>query len=165
MRRITCPSVEVLEGKSLLSTVPGYGLSVSLTATPETTSTGTQVVFNLTETNVTSHEVTVVEGPSNNGFIVSQNRTPVWQSNAGVQPQYLKVDMLQPGQSLTLQSTWNGQANLLPGDPSVTGTFTVVNELDKVIPATFSIPQASSSNSIANAAFIAVFEPVTHKTH
>ena len=103
---------------------------------PETTSTGTQVVFTFIETNVSHKNVNVAIGPSKDGFIVSQNGKPVWQSNAGPQPEFLMLRTLQPGQSLTLQATWNDRSNLVnPPTPQegspLSGTFTVENELDR----------------------------------
>jgi hypothetical protein len=48
-------------------------------------------------------------------------------SNSGVQPLYLRLQTLLPGQSVTLTATWNGIPS--KGSPTVvTGTFTVTNQ-------------------------------------
>jgi len=108
---------------------------------------GQPIQMTFTETNTSNQPVTVGVGPSIDGFDVTQNGKPVWESNAGVNPLFILVKTLQPGQSLTLNSTWNGVPS--PGQPSTLsgGTFTVTNQLDpQGASATFQIePSVSSS--------------------
>lgn len=131
MRRTIRPILEALEGKCLLSGVGPSGLSVSLTASPRNTSSGTQVVFTFTETNVTNHAVKVTNGPSIDNFVVSQLGKPVWESKTGPQPLFLVVQTLQSNQSITIHGTWDGRSNLInranpsKEGPSLSGKFRV----------------------------------------
>jgi len=81
-----------------------------------------------TETNTGSTPVTIKVGPSNTGFDVKENGALVWMSNAGIQPQYLVLETLQPGHSATFHATWNGISNVGGTSSPVTGTFTVTNQ-------------------------------------
>jgi len=110
---------------------------------------GQPIELTFTETNTSSQPVTVAEGPSIDGFDVTQNGKPVWQSNAGINPLFLLADPLQPGQSLTLQRTWDGVPT--PGEQPIVpgGTFTVTNQLDpQGASATFQIESSSPSSSL-----------------
>ena len=86
MRRTNRPSVELLEGKTLLSAASAAapsGLVGSLTAASTRTATGTQVVVTLTETNATDHDLTIAVGPTNDGFVATHGGKVVWESNPG----------------------------------------------------------------------------------
>ncbi len=122
MRRRTPLCVEMIESRCLLS-----ALAYSLTTNPSTYQVGQPVQMTFTETNTGSQPVQIAIGPVDSGFDVDQNGVTVWESNAGLQPQYLQIETLQPGQSVTLMATWNGVPNMVP--PTVlSGTFTVTNQ-------------------------------------
>jgi hypothetical protein len=139
MRRRTPLSVEMIESRCLLSAL-AYGLTTS----QSTYQSGQPVHMTFTETNTSAKPVNIVIGPANSGFDVAQNGRTVWVSNAGFQPHYLRLETLQPGQSVTLTATWNGASNV--GTPTrLTGTFTVTNQQAPTgASATFSIePQTA----------------------
>jgi hypothetical protein len=140
MTRRTLLNLEPLEGRALLS-----ALSVSLTTNKSVYQVGQPVRLTFTETNNTSQPVLVDYGPSNDGFDIEQGGNIVWRSNAGVIPMFLLADTLQPGRSLTLTATWNGNANLGAATASVdTGTFEVFNQLDPGVSATFQVSTSPS---------------------
>ena len=63
---------------------PGEGdLAVSLTTDHSLYQRGQPVVITLTETNISSHDVQVVSGPSIDGFSITHNGAPVWVSKQG----------------------------------------------------------------------------------
>jgi hypothetical protein len=141
MRLRTRLNIESLESRALLS-----GLSVALTTNASSYEVGQPVQLTFTETNNTSHAVTINEGPSTDGFDVKQGGATVWRSNAGINPLFIEADTLQPGQSLTLTGTWNGVPNVgTSTGGSVTGTFVVLNQLSPTTTATFTITGTSSS--------------------
>jgi hypothetical protein len=112
----------MFESRCLLS-----ALAYSLTTNQSTYQSGQPVQMSFTETNTSATPVKIVIGPANSGFDVAQNGKTVWASNAGIQPQYLRLETLQPGQSVTLTASWNGVSNV--GPPTVeTGSFTVTNQ-------------------------------------
>ena len=117
------PRVEGLEQRALLS-----DLTISLTTDKPVYQPGQPIQFTFTETNNSNHPVNTGDGPSVDGFLVSENGPLVWQSNAGINPLFVRLITLQPGQSFTLKSTWNGVPNqdspILAG-----GTFSVTNQL------------------------------------
>ena len=123
MARKIALRVERLEVRELLSS-----LAYSVTTDKSTYQVGQPVQLTFTETNTSNQPVTVTDGPSIDGFNVSQGGSTIWQSNSGINPQYLEQNTLQPGQSLTETATWNGEAS---ADASVaaTGSFTVTNQL------------------------------------
>ncbi len=132
-------NVESLEGRNLLS-----GLSVSLATDQPVYQVGQPVQISLVETNNTNQPITVDEGPSIDGFIVKQAGASIWRSNAGINPLFVVANTLQPGQSFTLKTTWDGIPN--GASQAVTGTFEVYNQLIlNVAPATFEITDPSSS--------------------
>jgi Intracellular proteinase inhibitor len=128
MRPATRLSVEILEGKALLSGVAAIGpeLSTSLTVDRSAYKLGQPVVLTFTETNASHHDVTVDHGPANQGFVASRNGQVVWQSNAGLGPQFLQSEVLHPGQSIQIQATWDGRSEA--GRP-LQGTFVIHDEL------------------------------------
>jgi hypothetical protein len=139
MRRRTRLSVEQIEPRRLLS-----ALAYSLTTNQSTYQAGQPIDFTFTETNTSAAPVNIAVGPVNSGFDVVHDGVTVWASNTGIQPQFLRLETLEPGQSATLTGTWNGVPNLVP--PSVlTGTFTVTNQqAPGGAIATFQIESASS---------------------
>jgi Intracellular proteinase inhibitor len=103
-------------------------LAVSLTTDHSVYQRGQPVNITLTETNISSHDVQVTLGPSIDGFSITHNGALVWISNKGPVPQFLTVETLKPGQSITLQATWDGRSNV--GPPTTpTGVFVVHNAL------------------------------------
>lgn len=140
MIRRTRPTLEPLEGRSLLS-----GLAYSLTTDRAAYQPGQPVEMTLRETNVSSQPVTVKDGPSIDGFTVSRGGVVVWRSNAGINPLYIRLETLQPGQSLTLTATWDG----IPtgGSAPVSGTFAISNQLAPT--AASAVVAISSSASAA----------------
>jgi len=136
-------------------------LSTSLTTNQSVYLPGQPIQMTFTETNTSRQPVTVDNGPSIDGFDVTQNGKPVWESNAGVNPLYILIKTLQPGQSLTLDSTWNGVPN--PGQPPIPsgGTFTVTNQLDpQGASATFHIEPSLSSSLTTDHSVYQAGEPI-----
>jgi len=139
-KRMTRPCIEALEDRALLSS-----LAVSLTTDMPVYQPGQPIEFTFTETNNGTHPVQVVYGPVNDGFDVTQSGSLVWQSNAGVNPMFLRLDTLEPGQSVVLHDTWNGVPNQSNSTTAAVGTFTVTNQLDPTgASATFQIASSPS---------------------
>lgn len=123
MKRRTAFSLEALEGRSLLS-----GLATSLTTDRSSYQVGQPVVMTFQETNTSSTPTTVTDGPSVDGFDVMQAGHVVWRSNGGINPLFIRLVPLGPGQSMTLTATWNGVPQ--GGSSLVPGTFEIINQLD-----------------------------------
>ena len=141
MTRRTPLNVEFLESRALLSAV-----SARMTTDRSVYSVGQPVQLTFTETNDTNKPIVVDEGPSIDGFVIEQNNTVVWRSNAGINPMFIAVRQIQPGQSLTLTATWNGVPNVGTSTTAVaTGTFVVVNQSNPQAKETFQITKTSSS--------------------
>ena len=104
-------------------------LAVGLTTDHSIYQLGQPVNITLTEKNISSHDVQVEFGPSIDGCSITYNGSPVWSSNKGVAlPQFIALETLKPGQSFTLNATWNGIPN--EGPPTEpTGVFVVHNAL------------------------------------
>ena len=123
MARKIALRVELLEVRTLLS-----DLSFTVTTDKSAYQVGQPVQLTFTETNVSNEPVTVNDGPSIDGFTVTQNGQATWESNAGNTWPNIQVVTLEPGKSLTETATWNGE----PGDASSvaeTGSFSVTNQL------------------------------------
>jgi hypothetical protein len=96
---------------------------------------GDPVLLKLTETNTSNHDVRIVDGPSIDGFSVTQNGATIWRSNARIQPLFLVAIDLKPGQSHTLSARWDGHTEDAWGNKSAllpTGTFAVHNQLQPI---------------------------------
>jgi hypothetical protein len=132
MKRRTHLNIDPLEGRALLS-----GLAYSLTTNQSTYKPGQPIVMTFQETNVSNSPISVEEGPSIDGFDVTQGGTVIWRSNAGINPMFILMDPLQPGQSLTLTATWDG----IPtgGSTPVSGTFKITNQSNPNTSATVTI--------------------------
>jgi hypothetical protein len=146
------PTVERLEAQTLLSglgplpaALPPPPLTLTLATDRSVYQVGQPVHMTLTETNTTAHDVTFADGPSIDGFYVtSSTGATVWRSNAGIQPLFLRLVVLHPGQSYTLQATWDGHPNDPWGNEQTgvtpTGTFQVHTQVNpSATPATFTI--------------------------
>ena len=83
-RRKTRPGVELLESRALLS-----ALSASLTTDQTVYQVGQPIQMTFTETNTSNQPINVDEGPSIDGFDVTHNGAPVWESNWGINPMVL----------------------------------------------------------------------------
>jgi hypothetical protein len=142
MRRQSLPSVESLEGRALLSDI-----TYSVTTDKSSYAPGQPVQLTFTETNVSSQNVNITWGPSLDGFEVSHGGVTIWASNEGVNPDFVALQTLAPGQSYTLHATWNGQQDegtaTTPG-----GTYTVTNGLAPASAASASFTVAPSTLSI-----------------
>jgi hypothetical protein len=118
-------------------TSPTTGAPVSPVAIGVTTNQavytpGQTVTMTFTETNDTKSSMSVPIGPSIDGFTVTSGGKTVWRSNSGIEPQYILLENLAPGASITLTATWTASA--------VAGTYTVHNQLDpEAASATFEI--------------------------
>jgi len=120
--------LEMLEGKVVLAAIAtpvapvsppmiaplSHGLVVKLSTDHKVYQQGQPVVMTLTETNTSQHDITVQSGPSLGGFFVTHNGRRVWASNAGVQPMFILIRTLEPGQSIAQSASWNGQSNISP---------------------------------------------------
>jgi Intracellular proteinase inhibitor len=109
------------------STVVANGLSMTLMTDQSSYKLGNPVKMTFTETNTGTQAVQIAVGPSIDGFIIKKNGSPIWRSNSGIQPMFLRLQTLQPGQSLTFSATWTA---------TTTGTFTVVHESAPAGPGT-----------------------------
>lgn len=138
MKRRIPPGLESLEGRSLLS-----GLAASLTTDQATYQPGQPVVMTFRETNDSDGAIQVGDGPSLDGFMVAQGGKTIWQSNAGINPMFVQMVTLQPGDSLTLSATWDGVPE--GGSGLATGTFTITDQLDPGASATVTIGGSSST--------------------
>jgi hypothetical protein len=123
MTRRTRLDLESLEGRSLLSAI-----AYSLTTNQSTYQPGQAIEMTFQETNESSRTILVDEGPSIDGFTVTQDGSTVWRSNAGANPMFILARSLQPGQSLTLTATWDG----IPtgGSSPTSGQFMLTNQLN-----------------------------------
>jgi hypothetical protein len=133
MRRNRRPAVEVLETKELLTGGLPAGLVGSITAVAIATPSGPQVIETFVVTNTSNHDVQLAVGPVNQGFAASQAGRVVYNPNAGILPQFLRLDTFKPHESQTFQATWDVRSNLgtLGAEgPTLSGTFTITNELD-----------------------------------
>jgi hypothetical protein len=144
--------LETLEGKVLLAAIAtpiapvsppiiapvSQGLVVKLSTDHHVYRRGQPVVITLTETNTSQHDITVEPGPSLGGFFVTHNCRRVWASNAGVQPMFILVRTLEPGQSITQSATWNGQSNIGPAW-TATGHLVVGSQVEGVQPVNIHI--------------------------
>ncbi len=118
--------LEALEGKVLQAMIVppvapvsppiieplSQGLVVKLSTDHQVYRRGEPVVITLTETNTSQHAITVEQGPSMVGITVNHNGREVWASNRGIQPMFVALRTLAPGQSITETTTWTGQSNV-----------------------------------------------------
>jgi hypothetical protein len=147
MRRSLRPQVDRLEGRALLAAAshpPHLVPPIHTQAhhTPATPSLATEisaklqtdrasykpgepVTIALTVKNTSNHVVNFMYGPSLDGFSVTKKGAAVWTSNAGVEPDFIMLDPLQPGQSRTFRAVWNTPASLAPGTFQVHANFGV----------------------------------------
>ncbi|MGD0044562.1 MAG: hypothetical protein ABSE84_29855, partial [Isosphaeraceae bacterium] len=77
-------------------------------------------------------------GPSLAGFFVTHNGRGVWASNTGVQPMFILMRTLEPGQSITQSATWNGQSNIGPAR-TATGHLVIASQVEGVQPVNIQI--------------------------
>ncbi len=152
MRRSRGLVLETLEGKVLLAAIAtpiapvsppiiapvSQGLVVKLSTDHQVYRRGQPVVITLTETNTSQQDVIVESGPSLAGFFVTHNGRRVWASNAGVQPMFILLRTLEPGQSITQSATWNGQSNSGP-DWTATGHLVVGSQVAGARPVNIQI--------------------------
>ena len=97
-----------------------------------------------TETNTSDSTVRVPIGPSIDGFTITHDGATVWKSNSGIEPDFIVLENLAPGASITLTATWTAS--------NLTGTFAVHNQLDPEGPAaTFEVVAATNWKGIADA--------------
>ena len=113
------------------------GMSVALTTNQATYNLGQVVKMTMTMTNTSTHNETVVIGPSIGGFVITHNDKVIWRSNEGLVPQIIVKRILEPEQSITLTAHWTATA---------TGNFVVHNELVPAGPVvTFQVTPAPVS--------------------
>src|SRR5690348_10939965 len=114
------------------------GVVVRLTTDHAVYHRGQPVVMTLRETNVTNHAIAVGIGPSIDGFFITQRGKVAWRSNPGIQPLFVRLEVIPPHQSLTLTATWDGPSN--EGPPShPTGLLTVHSEIPGARPVAIRI--------------------------
>lgn len=148
MRRAFRPGAERLEAHTLLSGIPWtvaaplpppaatapvpVGVEMAVTTDKSVYQAGEPVHMTLTETNRGSGDVTIYDGPSTHGFVVTQNGAVVWRSNSGFQAMWVRSITLHPGESFTVSATWDGHPSLPMGGEdtgvTLTGTFQVSNQ-------------------------------------
>ncbi len=147
MRRSLRPEVDRLEGRALLAPTshpprlvhPVHAHAHHTPATPSLATEisaklqtdrasykpGEPVTIALTVTNTSNHFVNFTYGPSMDGFSVTKKGAVVWTSNAGVEPEFILLDPLQPGQSRTFRAVWDTPAGLAAGTFQVHANFGV----------------------------------------
>ena len=148
MRRNKSLIVEPLECRALLSGLTGVShLSASVTTNQSVYQAGEPIQMTFTFTNPGRTPATFDFGPSFDGFMVTQGGKTVWQSNSGVQPDFAVLRTLQPGQSFSLNATWDGTTTASSSISStMTGSFVVIDQLDPTgASATFQIDVRSTS--------------------
>ena len=132
---VSGPTLPVVNVSPVTQPAGGAQLPLRLTLTTDKSVyvVGQPVKMTLTETNTTNHVVQIGDGPSVDGFFVSQNGATVWRSNAGFQPFFIRLINLAPGQSYTLRATWDGHPNSAFGggelSATLTGTFVIHNQI------------------------------------
>ena len=155
MARKIALRVERLEVRELLSS-----LSYSLTTDKSTYQVGQPVALTFTETNTSTKPVTVTNGPGTDGFTVTEGGTTIWQSNSGINAQYVQQDTLQPGQSLTETASWDGESTASP-TVAATGSFSVTNQLaPQSASASFQVASPVTYNVTTNQSTYQVGQPV-----
>jgi hypothetical protein len=97
-------------------------LAVSVTTNQAIYLPGQTVTMTFTETNRSDSTVRVPIGPSIDGFTITQDGATVWNSNSGIEPDFIVLENLAPGASITLTATWTAS--------NLTGTFAVHNQLE-----------------------------------
>ena len=120
-------------------------LVTSLTTDRSTYALGQPVNMNFTETNNGTQPIVVLTGPTR--FEISENGTAIWDttSPAPIATTAPSWTTLQPGQSYSQTASWDGSTNSGALN-SLSGVFTVVNELDpQSDSATFQFAAPSSS--------------------
>jgi Intracellular proteinase inhibitor len=148
MRRTKSLIVEPLECRALLS-----GLTASLTTNQSVYLVGEPIQMTFTFTNSGNTPATFDYGPSFDGFIVTQGGQTVWQSNDGINPMVAISRTLQPGQSFSLQTMWDGSTVVGSTPSTASGSFVVTDQLDAAgASAAFQIdsPPASTSSPPLN---------------
>lgn len=129
---LTLPVVDVTP---VTRPAAGALVPVALTLTTDRSAyqVGQPVTITLKETNTTDRVVQISDGPSVDGFYVSQKGVTVWRSNAGFQPFFIREIDLAPGQSYTLRATWDGHPNSAFGggelSASPTGAFVIHDQV------------------------------------
>ncbi len=83
---------------------------------------GQSVRMTMTLENVSDGAVTLVPNTSADGFTLSNGSTLIWHSRGG---HAFKARTLQPGQSITLTSVWNGRPNHADARKLDPGTYTI----------------------------------------
>jgi hypothetical protein len=173
------PNVELLEALALLSPLACFpppalpsDLAVTLTTDRPVYQQGQPVTMTLTETNISDHEVSVLDGCSIDSFYVTQGGVTVWDSmphgDFTVCDSNLVIEVncdpvwltLHPDESLTRSAVWDGQSDLngrylMTGKETPlanpTGLFIVNNHAPGAVPVTINIeptppPPASPSD-------------------
>jgi Intracellular proteinase inhibitor len=101
---------------------------------------GEPIRFTFTETNTSNQPIQLALGAFNTGFDVDEAGGPVWKSNAGANPMVIVLYTLDPGDSRSFSSTWDGVPDLVSPPVLAPGVFTVTNQLSPDGPsATFQI--------------------------
>jgi hypothetical protein len=106
-------------------------LVATMTTNQASYTSGQTVNMTFTATNSSESPVTVTLGPSIDGFSIKNGSKIVWSSNSGLQNDYVTVETLAPGQSLTLTSSWVASR--------LAGAYTAYNQLDSSVTASFSV--------------------------
>jgi hypothetical protein len=153
MKRKTQPRLETLESRALLSGGSGTvlhhahrhahfaqigarassNLRVTLTTNQAVYQPGQVVRMTLTETNMSDHPMRVDDGPSLHAFYITHNGKVVWRSITPMTPDFLRLRVLMPGQSVTYSAQWTVQPRMagmfevhVQRFPNVTAMFRVI---------------------------------------
>ena len=159
-KRSSRPRLEPLEQRALLS----GGLTDTLTTDKPVYQIGEPIQFKFTETNTTTKPIQISIFAGDDGFNVDQAGSLVWKSNSGAIPMVIALETLQPGDSRTFTSTWDGVPET--GNPPVPGVmapgiFTVTNQLSPDGPsATFQIASKLSYSLTTDRSDYQIGQPV-----
>ncbi len=103
-------------------------LSTSVTTDKSVYDFNEPAQFTFTETNTGNQPIAVLTGPT--AFEITSNGTEVWQStDTSDLPSQATWETLQPGQSYTQTTTWDGFDGYAINSPMGTGTFVVSDSL------------------------------------
>jgi hypothetical protein len=156
MRRRKCLTIEPLECRDLPS-----GFAASLTTNQLSYQAGQPVAITLTLTNTDSTPAQLAVSNVSSGFIVTEGGQTVWQSNAGINPLVVELEIVAPGNSYSFHATWDGTLANGRSVTTTTGSFTVTNQLEPDGPsASFQIVSPLSYGSSVSSESVTVGQPI-----
>jgi hypothetical protein len=157
-RRKARPGIDVLEGRSLLSS-----LAYSLTTDKSVYQAGDPVQIRFTETNHGSRPITVLLAPAD--FKITEGNTTVWESNPDSLSQTPTSVTLQPGQSVSQAATWRATQSFMGTEINLWGSFVASNSNAFKVTAAFQIKDPLVTSLSTNQTTYRVGQPVQITSH